>query len=82
MVVVVAVAVFRIDSGRPMVEKEERYLVTLEINDDTSFDKQVEMITAETKRHLSLIEDERKDGKELMARSISTFFVMLRLIGF
>lgn len=34
-----------------MVEKEERYLVTLEINDDTSFDKQVEMITAETKRH-------------------------------
>ncbi len=34
-----------------IIEKEERCLVTVDINDDTSFEKEVEMITAETKRH-------------------------------
>lgn len=34
-----------------VVEKEERCLVTVKINKDTSFDRQVEMITAETKKY-------------------------------
>ena len=34
-----------------IAEKKERHLVTVEINPNTSFDKQVEMITAETKKY-------------------------------
>ena len=34
-----------------LVEKEERRLVTVDINQDTPFEKQVEMITAETKKY-------------------------------
>ena len=34
-----------------VVEKEERHLVTVNIDQTTSFDKQVEMITAETKKY-------------------------------
>ena len=34
-----------------LIEKKERCLVTVDIDKDTPFDKQVEMITAETKRH-------------------------------
>lgn len=34
-----------------VIEKEERCLVTVNINQDTSFDRQVEMITAETKKY-------------------------------
>ena len=34
-----------------IVEKQERHLVTVAIDKDTSFDKQVEMITAETKKY-------------------------------
>ncbi|MCI8298763.1 MAG: MerR family transcriptional regulator [Lachnospiraceae bacterium] len=38
-------------SGISIVEKEERCLVTVDINDATSFDQEVEMITAETRRY-------------------------------
>ena len=34
-----------------LVEKEERRLVTVDISPETSFDRQVEMITAETKKY-------------------------------
>lgn len=34
-----------------IVQKKERTLVTVDINQDTTFDKQVEMITAETKKY-------------------------------
>ncbi len=34
-----------------IVQKKERSLVTVNINQDTTFDKQVEMITAETKKY-------------------------------
>lgn len=34
-----------------IVQKRERSLVTVDINQDTTFDKQVEMITAETKKY-------------------------------
>ncbi len=34
-----------------IVQKKERSLVTVDINQDTTFDKQVEMITAETKKY-------------------------------
>ncbi len=34
-----------------VVEREERCLVTVDINKETSFDRQVEMITAETKKY-------------------------------
>ena len=34
-----------------IVEKEERCLVTVEIDRDTSFEKEVELITAETARY-------------------------------
>lgn len=34
-----------------VVEKKERCLVTVDVDGDTSFDKQVEMITAETKKY-------------------------------
>lgn len=34
-----------------VIEKKERLLVTVDIDQSTSFDKQVEMITAETKRY-------------------------------
>ena len=33
------------------MQKKERSLVTVDINRDTTFDKQVEMITAETKKY-------------------------------
>lgn len=34
-----------------IIEKEEQNLVTVEISKETSFDREVEMITAETKKH-------------------------------
>ena len=34
-----------------IVQKKERTLVTVDINRDTTFEKQVEMITAETKKY-------------------------------
>lgn len=41
-----------------IVEKEEQYLVTVNIDKDTSFEKEVEMITAETaKYHLGRLHD-------------------------
>ncbi len=34
-----------------IIEKEERFLVTVEINNETSFEEEVEMITAETEKY-------------------------------
>lgn len=38
-------------SETSIVEKEERYLVTVDIDKDISFEKEVELITAETARY-------------------------------